>query len=198
MPKMTAVALTAILLAGIAGAQTGAGHTVEKTFTSGGTIQFHLSPADYKIEPTSGDRIVVRWEGRNADEANATVDVSGSTAMITTHTPHNNGPDFTIQVPAKANLRIHLSVGDMTIDRVEGDLDAEVGVGDLHVNVGDPERYASVEASTKIGDLNAGPFHVTQSGWLGHSFTWTGNGKYRMRAHVGTGDLVLSGSTTTI
>jgi hypothetical protein len=43
----------------------------------------------------------------------------------------------------------------------------------------------------KAGDLDASPFGGSKSGLL-QEFTWSGDGKYTLRAHLGAGNLVLS------
>jgi hypothetical protein len=56
--------------------------------------------------------------------------------------------------------------------------------------VGDPNDYSSVDASVKAGDIDAGVFGQSKSGLL-QRVTWSGPGKYTLRANLGAGDLVL-------
>jgi hypothetical protein len=44
----------------------------------------------------------------------------------------------------------------------------------------------------KAGDLNATPFGGSKSGLMQH-FTWSGPGKYTLRASLGAGNLQLKG-----
>ena len=60
------------------------------------------------------------------------------------------------------------------------------------IAVGDPDDYSSVDASVKAGDTEAGVFGGSRSGLLQH-FTWSGHGKYTLRANLGAGNLVLRG-----
>ena len=62
--------------------------------------------------------------------------------------------------------------------------------GELIVHVGDPAEYAHVDASVNSGGIEAKPFGEDHGG-LFRSFEKTGNGKYRLHAHVGAGDLTL-------
>ncbi len=84
-----------------------------------------------------------------------------------------------------------------TVGPVEGNLDVEVHAGDLRLDVVSVEQFGSVDASTRIGDLDTGPFKQQQKGWLGHHMRWQGSGTYDLHAHVGTGDLVIAAAPKT-
>lgn len=56
--------------------------------------------------------------------------------------------------------------------------------GELILHVGDPAGYSHVDASVTSGGLGAPPFHEDHGG-LFRSFEKSGNGKYRLQAHVG-------------
>jgi hypothetical protein len=75
---------------------------------------------------------------------------------------------------------------------VTGNKDVESYAGDIKIGVGDPNDYSAVDASVKAGDIHADPFGGSKSGVL-QQFTWSGNGKYRLHANLGTGNLVLRG-----
>ena len=169
-------------------------HRAEAKFASGGRVQMDLGVGDYKIVPGGSDEIVVTWTGRTADRSHAEVKVSGGEARITTSSPHrgNNDVHFTIELPQKSDIRANISVGDVTVGAFDGDEELELTVGDLKVDAADAKGYAEVNASTKIGDVNAGPFAVEPKGFLGKSMRWTGPGKRRLRVHVGTGDLTIT------
>ena len=65
--------------------------------------------------------------------------------------------------------------------------DAEIAIGDLN-------EYASMEATVKAGDLNVGAFtgaKTEDSFGLLHRASWSGKGKYKLRANLGAGNLVL-------
>ena len=68
--------------------------------------------------------------------------------------------------------------------------DVESYAGNVDIKVGDPNDYASVDASARAGDINARAFGGSKSGLFPH-FTWSGHGKYRLRAHLGAGNLEL-------
>jgi len=73
---------------------------------------------------------------------------------------------------------------------IAGNKDVEAYGGDLKIAVGDPNDYSSVDASVKAGEIEAGVFGGSRSGLLQH-FTWSGPGKYTLRASLGAGNLTL-------
>ncbi len=198
MPRFTFLLLSIFALHLSVAAQLSARDekTVEETFASGGDIQLRLGADDYKIVPSDRNVIVVSWyASKNRDDkVRVSISTSGSKATVQTRFPRSfrNRPTLTIQIPLRSNLKVRLSAGDLTVGPVEGNLDVEVHAGDLRLDVLSPEQFGSVDASTRIGDLDSGPFTQQQKGWLGHGIKWQGAGAYRLHAHVGTGDLVIA------
>jgi hypothetical protein len=87
-------------------------------------------------------------------------------------------------------LRVRMSAGDLRVGDVEGNKDIEVRAGNLEMNALHPQDYAEADFSVRIGDVNAPIFKAVKSGFW-RSFKTVGPGKYRLRAHVGVGDLTL-------
>jgi hypothetical protein len=83
-----------------------------------------------------------------------------------------------------------MSAGQLELTDITGDKDLELHAGELIVGVGNPADYSHVEASVTTGDINAAPFGEDHGG-LFRSFQKSGNGKYKLHAHVGAGDLTL-------
>jgi hypothetical protein len=71
-----------------------------------------------------------------------------------------------------------------------GNKDIESYAGNVDIVTGDAKDYASVDASVKAGDINAGAFGEAQSG-LFRRLTWSGTGKYTLRASLTAGNLTL-------
>ena len=95
-----------------------------------------------------------------------------------------------IQIPRNTGLHVRVPAGDFTVEGTVGDKDVELMAGSLIVRAGDPQEYASVEASVYAGGLNAGRFDTSKGG-LFRSFKRLGPGRYKLYAHVGAGDLTL-------
>jgi hypothetical protein len=126
----------------------------------------------------------------NVGPATAGITIDGTNAkLVVKDTPHNN---FTaiIEVPKAANLVVNLSGGDLEMAAITGDKDIETGGGNVQIAVGDPNDYASVDASLKAGNLDAGPFGQAKGG-LPQNFTWSGHGKYKLHVNLGAGNLEL-------
>jgi hypothetical protein len=76
---------------------------------------------------------------------------------------------------------------------VEGDKDLEILAGQLEVEIPRPDEYGHRDASVTAGALDASAFNVAKGG-LFRSFHDQGPGKYRLHAHVMTGEIDLHGT----
>jgi hypothetical protein len=81
--------------------------------------------------------------------------------------------------------------GDLHLRQVRGSKDVAVHAGEVTIDMGDPKDYAQIEASVTTGELDAGAMGVSKGG-LFRSFHKDGPGKYRLYAHVGSGQLNLN------
>jgi hypothetical protein len=161
----------------------------EKPFVSGGKIDMQLSGGGYAVRPAADNQIRVTLSG-NTGTARVELAVSGTHAnLVVKDTPHNNFK-ATIEVPKAADLVIRLSAGDLVMSAITGNKDVESTAGNIEIAVGDPNDYSSVDASIKAGDIDAGAFGGSKSGLFPH-FTWSGRGKYTLRAKLGAGNLTL-------
>lgn len=161
----------------------------EKPFASGGRVNMQLDGGNYEVRPAPDNRIRVTLSGKTGS-ARVELTTSGTRADVKVKdTPHNNF-QATIEVPKAADLVIRLSAGNLTMAAITGNKDVESYAGNVEIAVGDPNDYSSVDASAKAGDINAGVFGGSKSGLFPH-FTWSGHGKYTLRAHLGAGNLEL-------
>jgi hypothetical protein len=163
-----------------------------RDFAAGGNIRMHLGAGDYRLHGSKGDRIRVRWSVEDPEDARKVrvkIETNGALATLHASGPHSNFR-MEIDVPSVSNLYVRLSAGDLRVAGIEGNKNLQIHAGDLRIDVGRPEQYNHVDASVQIGDISAEPFQVRKSGFW-RSFKWTGSGKYRLHAHVGTGDIRL-------
>ena len=190
MKLSAAVTTLAVLLLAPLAAQA---KTIERQFVSGGTVRLDLSAGDYDIvaSPDNRIRITLTDRGRDNPDAYVDIEVKGSTASIETDGPMSDGLDVRIELPRLTNIVLKLSAGDLKVTGVEGSKDVSAGAGDVSIAVGPRDQYRHVNASIRIGDLNAEPFNVRKEGFF-RSFEWTGKGKYDLRAHLTVGDLKLT------
>jgi len=78
------------------------------------------------------------------------------------------------------------------VEDVEGDKNLEVLAGRIQVDVPHAEQYGHRDASVTTGSIESSAFDVSKGGLL--SFEQHGPGKYRLHAHVMTGEIDLRGS----
>jgi hypothetical protein len=178
-----------LLVAAAADAQQG---TLERPFAPGGSVRMDLGAGDYDIRAGRDDRILVQWETRSAeDAARVKVDIrrEKSTATLTTTGPHNNFR-VVIEVPARADLHVDLSAGDLRVHGISGNKDVGSWAGNIDIDIGDAKEYASIDVAVKAGDIKAVPLSISKGG-LFRSFTWKGPGHNKLRVRLTAGDLRL-------
>jgi hypothetical protein len=162
----------------------------EKPFAGGGSIEMQFSGGSYEIRPASADRIRVSFGG-NTGSATAEITTAGTHANLAVKDTPNNFK-ATIEVPQTTDLSVHLTGGNLEVGAITGNKDIDSKAGNVEIAVGDPNDYASVDASVTVGSLDGGPFGKGDSG-LGSHFTWSGHGKATLHAKLGAGDLQLKG-----
>jgi hypothetical protein len=169
-----------------------------REFVSGGYVHVRLHVGDLHIK--RGDTTKIRLEytvksrhEENIKKASVEFDVRGNEANIQFNAPSgsNTQIEAELEVPANTHLDVHQKVGDLTVDRIEGDKDLNLGVGDIRIYT-EHAGYSLVNASTGIGDVDGEGYGETR-GWLGKTLKYHGDGKYQLRAHVGVGDIRLEG-----
>jgi hypothetical protein len=168
-------------------------HPFTADFHSGGKLRMYLRSGDFHIVGGSDNKITVRITGRNAYRAsNLRVQLEGSndSADLTVSGGPQNDLEVTIEVPKKTGLYVRMPAGNLELQHVTGDKDAELHAGELVIDVGDTGDYSRVDASVYSGGLEASPFGESHGG-LFRSFHKEGSGRYHLHAHVGAGDLTL-------
>jgi len=195
--KRVAPLLLMLLVAGLAPAQTRDPEaSVQQKFVSGGTIRLHLEAGGYTISPTDSNDIVVTYHASSEErlkQVKVAIKPSGSTADIVISDTPNNNFSAIIEVPRQSNLWARLSAGELVVESVEGDKDLELRAGRMQVDIPHAEQYGHCDASVIAGSLEASAFDVSKGG-LFRSFDHQGPGKYRLHAHITTGEIDLRGS----
>jgi hypothetical protein len=168
-------------------------HPFTADFNSGGKLRMYLRSGDFHIVGGSDNKITIRITGRNAYRASdmrVQLEGSNNSADLTVSGGPKNDLEVTIEVPKKTGLYVRMSAGNLALQHVTGDKDAELHAGELVIDVGDASDYSRVDASVYSGGLEASPFGESHGG-LFRSFHKEGNGRYHLHAHVGAGDLTL-------
>ena len=178
--------------------------TLTGSWASGArAIDFELPPGDITIEPATDGKlsatidVLCKYRGRSCDkladklslEAQPGSDrfrlsVAGLPSKLT------GGMSFRgrIRVPRGIQVAVDMDVGELDVNSLEGDLDVNLGVGELRVRM--PERVVRfVEMSVGVGDgeLVTTGQDVESRGWLGKRVDWTGKGKSNVRVSLGVG-----------
>ena len=170
-------------------AQTQTGTRVtEKAFAAGGKIDMQLGAGGYTVRAARDNVIRVTL----GDKATATVDVStqGTQANVVVKDTSRQNFQATVELPQAADLVIRLAAGELTIESIAGSKDVESNAGNVDIVTGDSNDYASVDASVQAGDIKAEPFGESRSG-LFSKLSWSGKGKYTLRARLIAGNLTL-------
>ena len=165
---------------------------IEKPFAAGGKIRMTLSAGEYVIEPRQDDKVHVSWEVRDPDEARnarAAVAVEGTDARIETDGPHN-GFSVKIGVPARSDLYVRLTAGEIRLKGIEGHKDIRALAGEIRIGVEEGHAYRSVDARVMAGEIQAGAFGGHKGG-LFRGFEWKGQGKYDLTARLSAGEIHL-------
>jgi len=96
-----------------------------------------------------------------------------------------------IQVPPGKAIDVNLPVGELEIRGVTGDLDVDVGCGEVVIELHEHD-VRSVRMGVGIGEANfsvAGR-HIEGEGWLGQKVRWSeGPGASRVAVTLGVGEL---------
>ncbi len=187
-PTIALLVAASLCVSGVMQAQHQASVT-EKTVAAGGKIMMQLDAGNYTVRPGADNRIRVTLSGTTGSaKVDLTTDNSQANVSVK-DTPRNNF-QATIEVPSPADIVIRLSAGNLIMAAIAGNKDVQSTAGNVEIAVGDPNDYATVDASVKAGDIDAGAFNGSGSGLFQH-FTWSGRGKYTLRASLGAGNLVL-------
>jgi hypothetical protein len=161
----------------------------DKPFAAAGSIEMQLDSGDYIISAGPDERIRVSFAG-NTGNAAADLGTTGTHANLAIRdTPHNNFR-ATVEVPATADLTVHLTAGNLKVAPITGNKDIDSKAGNVEISIPNSNDYGTVDAAVKVGNLNAGPFGDSGSG-LSPQLKWSGPGKYALRASLGAGNLEL-------
>jgi hypothetical protein len=169
-------------------------HTFYVDFAPRGQIDLRVRPGEIHIIGSDEGRIVVRVEGRqgrDSKDMQARFEKHGNSGVLEIAGGPRNDVTITVQVPRESNLVVRVFAGDVEVRDVVGDKDVELNFGSLRIGVGDATDYSSVKASVSSGEIDAKPFGESHGG-LFRSLEKSGNGRYKLRAHVGAGQLSLN------
>ena len=158
----------------------------------GARLDIQLRFGDMKVLLSNDSRLSITYVTHsNRDDFSRKVEarflVTPNDAALKLNAPRGGSVDVELRVPARSNLHVRLSAGDVSIDPVEGSLDVETRAGDIRIKLPEKLDLGLVDASTHAGDVNA-PFGKPH-GWIGSKLDYNGGGRYRIHAHTFAGDI---------
>jgi len=159
------------------------------TLDAGRHVSMHLRAGDVEIVGTAkpGLRVTCRVD----DDEAGNVKISFAASNLRTYGGPDHSLHFRIEVPAKTNLLVRLTAGDLQVSGISGDKDIQLRAGDLTIGVEHPEEYRVAEGSVLAGDLNASAFGVEKDGLFRNFRKENAHGQYRLHAELLAGDLTL-------
>jgi len=186
-------------------AQNGPGHlTMDRGFSAGGTVVLEMNVGDVQILPGKGTQLRLEIKNGNGADPAAMAswvrrfDVAGDRATLEIQVPRDHqhcsdcsqGIDVTIYVPAHSDLKIKLGVGNLAIQGVRGNKEADIDVGGLKIGY-TPGEYGYIQTHAGIGDIHDPLNQGGSSGFLGKDEDFTLAGPDHLRASVGVGNVDL-------
>lgn len=181
-----------LMLPALSGAQTLKGscaNLFEAPLSPGQHVSMRLRAGDVEVVGVS--RPGLRVTCSTGDHPSEAVKITFAAGTLRTYGGPSNSVRFRIEVPARTDLVVRLTAGDMDLSGIIGDKDVQVRAGDVTISVDKPDDYRVAEASVMAGDLRATAFGVTKDG-LFRSFHKTNpDGTYRLHAELMAGDLTL-------
>ncbi len=170
------------------------GSVVRSTVPAGSSVSLDLGSGDATVTVVpSLTEIVVTPESQVLEDLGKFRTQVHSTGTLTTVKitgPHNH-TRYHVELPSVANLKVHMTAGDLLIKGLASSADITLHAGDLNIELGaSPQEFGPVDLSVKVGDLSASMFNADKGGFFRH-FHETATRKYKLKAHVGTGDLTV-------
>ncbi|HTZ49793.1 MAG TPA: hypothetical protein VMH20_19545 [Verrucomicrobiae bacterium] len=154
-------------------------------------LHLYLRSGEILILGTTDNKITVDLAGRNVDkiqDVKARLAVTDDSADLHLTGGPKNELQIIIHVPKNSDLTARIFAGQVVVQDVIGNKDFDLHAGQLTITVDKPEDYGHIDISVRAGELDAEVFGDAKGG-LFRSFSHDSNGKYSLRAHVGTGQL---------
>src|SRR6266513_6472306 len=114
--------------------RTGTPLTAEKPFAAGGRIEMQLDGGRYEVRPSANNRVRIVTDEHIGD-ASVAITVEGTNARVEAKNTPNHFK-ATIDVPAAADLVIHLTAGELVIGAIAGNKNLDSYAGNITIAVG--------------------------------------------------------------
>jgi len=154
-------------------------------------LRLHVRSGEILIVGTDDTKMTVDLAGKNVDkiqDVKGRFLVANNVAEFHLSGGPKNDLQIIIHVPKNSDLTARIFAGEVNVQDVVGNKDVELHAGQLTISVDKPEEYGQVDMSVNAGEVDAEIFGDSKGG-LFRTVSKNGEGKYRLHAHVGTGQL---------
>lgn len=154
-------------------------------------LRLHVRSGEIMIVGADDSKITVDLAGKNADKIQG---VKGRLSVVknVAELHLTGGPKSELQiiihVPRNSDLMARVFAGDVSVQDVVGNKDVQLHAGQLTISLEKPEDYGRVDMSVGAGEVDAEVFGDSKGG-LFRTVSRESSGKYRLHAHVDTGQL---------
>jgi hypothetical protein len=156
-------------------------------------LRLYVRSGEILIVGTDDNKLTVDLAGKDADRiqnVRGRLSVVNNVADFRLTGGSRNDLQIIIHVPKNSDLTARIFAGEVNVQDVIGNKDVELHAGELTIAVGKPEDYSHAEMSVGAGEIDAEAFGDSKGGLL-RSISRDPGGKYRLHAHVGTGQLSI-------
>lgn len=169
-------------------------------------VEVRLPIASVRIEPSADDRVHVDLEVRCSNDSERcreraerlTLESNHDGTTLRVHVEGMEGLNSLslkvrgrILVPNGKAIDVNLPVGELQIRDVSGDLDVDVGCGEVGIVLREHD-VQSVRMGVGVGEatFSVAGRHIEGEGWLGQKVRWSkGPGVSRVAVSLGVGEL---------
>ena len=154
-------------------------------------LRLHVRSGEILIVGTDDTKMTVDLAGKNVDkiqDVKGRFQVTNNVAEFHLSGGPKNDLQIIIHVPKNSDLMARVFAGEVNVRDVVGNKDVELHAGQLTIDVDKPEEYGQVDMSVNAGEVDAEIFGDSKGG-LFRTVSRNSEGKYRLHAHVGTGQL---------
>ena len=154
-------------------------------------LRLHVRSGEILIVGADDNKITVDLAGKNVDkiqDVKGRLSVANNVAELYLTGGPRNELQIIIHVPRNSDLMARVFAGDVSVQDVVGNKDVELHAGQLTISIEKPGDYGRVDMSVGAGQVDAEVFGDSKGG-LFRSVSKESGGKFRLHAHVGTGQL---------
>lgn len=161
--------------------------------SSGSALNIESLSSGIELVGTEKDgiRITCTVDNRDPQDIHIRLTSTGDFGKLAITGPQTNNLHIRVEVPRQTGIKLHMGAGQVVINQLTGDKEIDLYAGEVIISNVNPSDYNRVQASVKIGDVNAAPFGTEKGGFFRSLSRDNPKGHYRLRISVGTGSIKL-------